>query len=60
MEVKASDVLAWVRRQRKLSQVLAAGFHHVTARSRFGARFETYELFISLIFQFFRAAVNHG
>jgi hypothetical protein len=41
--------------------VLAAGFHHVTARSRFGARFETYEQFISLIFNFFfLAAVNRG
>jgi hypothetical protein len=37
----------------------AAGFHHVTARSRL-ARFETYEPFISLIFHFFRAAVNRG
>jgi hypothetical protein len=33
-------------------QVWAAGFHHVTARSRL-ARFETYEPFISLIFQIF-------
>jgi hypothetical protein len=38
--------------------VWAAGFHHVTARSRL-ARFETYEPFIYLIFHFvFRAAVN--
>jgi hypothetical protein len=38
MKVRDSDVLAWVRGQRKMSQVLgafwAAGFHHVTARSR--------------------------
>jgi hypothetical protein len=33
-------------------RVWAAGFHHVSARSRF-ARFETYEPFISLIFQIF-------
>jgi hypothetical protein len=33
-------------------RVWAAGFHHVTARSRLaGGRFETYEPFISLIFQ---------
>jgi head-tail adaptor len=41
-------------------RVWAAGLHHVTARSRLGARFETYEPFISLIFNFFRAAVNRG
>jgi hypothetical protein len=34
-------------------RVWASGFHHVTARCRLGARFETYEPFISLIFQFF-------
>ena len=33
-------------------RVWAAGFHHVSARSRW-ARLETYEPFISLIFQFF-------
>jgi hypothetical protein len=33
--------------------VLATGFHHVTVRSRFGALFEAYEPFISLIFNFF-------
>jgi hypothetical protein len=33
-------------------RVRAAGFHHVTARSRL-ARFETYEPFISLLFKFF-------
>ena len=32
--------------------VWAAGFHHAKARSRLGARFETYEHFISLIFKF--------
>jgi hypothetical protein len=42
-------------------RVWAAGFHRVTARSRLGGRFETYEPFISLIFNlFFRAAVNRG
>jgi hypothetical protein len=41
-------------------RVWAAGFHHVTARSRF-ARFEPYEPFISSIFQvFFRVAVISG
>jgi hypothetical protein len=30
MKVRDSDVLAWVRGQRKMS---AAGFHHVKARS---------------------------
>jgi hypothetical protein len=38
MKVRDSDILAWVRGQRKMSQVLdrvwASGFHHVTARSR--------------------------
>jgi hypothetical protein len=37
---------AWVRAQRKLSQVLGAF-------GLLGARFETYEQFISLIFNFF-------
>jgi nitrate reductase NapE component len=55
MKVSDSDVLAWVRGQRKVSQVLGAfelldftcygPFLHV-------ARFETYQQFISLIFQF--------
>jgi hypothetical protein len=33
-------------------RIWAAGFHHVTARSSL-ARFETYERFISVIFNFF-------
>jgi hypothetical protein len=33
--------------------VWAAGFHHVTVGSLLGARFETYEPFISLIFNLF-------
>jgi hypothetical protein len=40
-------------------RVYSAVFYRVTARSRL-ARFETYEPFISLIFNFFRAAVNRG
>jgi hypothetical protein len=41
-------------------RVWAAGFHHLTARSGL-ARFESYEPFISLIFQFFGGAVvNRG
>jgi hypothetical protein len=40
-------------------RVWAAGFHDITARSRF-ARSETYEPFISLIFLFWGAAVNRG
>jgi hypothetical protein len=40
-------------------RVWTAGFHHVTACSRL-AHFETYKSFISLILQFFQAAVNHG
>jgi hypothetical protein len=40
-------------------RVWAARFHHVTVRFRF-ALFETYEALISLIFQFFRAALNRG
>jgi hypothetical protein len=34
-------------------RVWAVGFHHVTARSRLARIFETYEPFISLIFNFF-------
>jgi hypothetical protein len=43
--------------------VSAAGFHHVYVPFLLGARFETYEPFITLIFQFFLGrggAVNHG
>jgi hypothetical protein len=41
-------------------RIWAAGFHHVTARSRL-ARVLKLEPFISLIFQiFFRAAANGG
>jgi hypothetical protein len=36
-------------------RVWAAGFHHFRACSRLAYVFETYEQFISLIFQFFRA-----
>jgi hypothetical protein len=64
MKVRDSDVLAWVRGQRKMSQVLGAfGLLDFTMLRPVlaGTRFETYELFISLIFQFFfRAAVNCG
>jgi hypothetical protein len=43
-----------------MSQVLGAfGMLDFTMFS-LGARFETYEPFISLIFNFFRAAVNSG
>jgi hypothetical protein len=63
MKVRDSDVLAWVWGQRKMNQVLGMfGLLYFTTYGLFlfGARFETYELFISLIFQFFfRAAVNH-
>jgi hypothetical protein len=34
-------------------RVWAAGFHHIYGPFWLGARFETYEPFISLIFQFF-------
>jgi hypothetical protein len=40
-------------------RVWAAGFHHFTASSRL-ARFETYEPFISLIFQFFFPGRGYG
>jgi hypothetical protein len=39
-------------------RVWAARFHHVTGPFWLGARFETYELFSSLIFNYFRAAVH--
>jgi len=35
----------------KTGRVWAAGYHHVTARSRLSRVFETYEPFISLVFQ---------
>jgi hypothetical protein len=41
-------------------RVRAAGIHHVKSPFSLGATFETYEPFISLIFHFFRAAVNRG
>jgi hypothetical protein len=56
MKVRDSDVLAWVREQRKMSKVLGAfGLLDFTMLRRAlpGARFQTYELFISLIFNFF-------
>jgi hypothetical protein len=41
-------------------RVWAAEFHRVTARSRLARVYETYKQFISLIFNFVRAAVNSG
>jgi hypothetical protein len=35
------------------ARVWAAGFHHVTASSCLGARFDAFEPFIYLIFNFF-------
>ena len=45
---------AWLRGEDESNtgRIWAAGFHHFTARSCL-ARLETYEPFISLIFQFF-------
>jgi hypothetical protein len=64
MKVKDSYVLAWVRGQRKMSEVLGAfGLLDSPRCGPFslGARFETYEPFISLTFQFFfQAAVKLG
>ena len=49
---------AWVRGQREMSQVLGAiGLLDFTL---LGRAFETYEPFISLVFQFFAAAVKRG
>jgi hypothetical protein len=56
MKVRDSGVLAWVRGQRKMSQVLGVfGLLDFTCYGPFalGARFETYETFISLIFLIF-------
>jgi hypothetical protein len=51
MKVRDSDVLVRVRGQRKMSHVLGAcGLLDFTL---LGARFETYEPFIYLIFPFF-------
>jgi hypothetical protein len=60
MKVRDSGVLALSKGTTEdesiIGGVWAAGFHHVTAG---GARFETYEPFISFNFPiFFRAAVN--
>jgi hypothetical protein len=54
MKVRDSDVLAWVRGQRKIStgRVWAAGFHRVTACYRSAGVLKIYGLCISLIFQF--------
>jgi hypothetical protein len=63
MKVMDSDVLAWVRGKRKLSQVLGAfGLLDFTILRPVlvWCLFETYEPFISLIFQFFQASVNRG
>jgi hypothetical protein len=60
MNVWDSNVLAWVHEQRKMSQVLGVfGLRNFTMLWPFslGAHFETYEPFISLIFQFFS---GHG
>jgi hypothetical protein len=56
MKVRDSDVLVWVRGQKKMSQVLGAfGLLDFTYYGPFslGARFETYEPFIFLISHFF-------
>jgi hypothetical protein len=56
MKVRGSDVLSWVRGQMKISQVLGAfGMLDFTILRPVLAcyAFETYEPFISLIFQFF-------
>jgi hypothetical protein len=56
MKVRDSDVLAWVWGQRKISQALARLGCWISPRYgpfSLGARFETYEPFIYLIFQFF-------
>jgi hypothetical protein len=55
MKVRNSDVLAWVEGQRKISQVPGAfGLLISPCYGPFslGASFESYEPFISLIFQF--------
>jgi hypothetical protein len=60
MKVRDSDVLAWFRGQRKMSQILGVfGLLDSTFLwpLSFGTCFETYESFISLIFQFFFSAV---
>jgi hypothetical protein len=56
MKVRDSDVLAGVRGQREISQALGAFGLWISpgyCPCSLGARFETYEPFISLIFQFF-------
>jgi hypothetical protein len=64
MTVRDSDVLAWVRGQRKMSQELggvwAAGFHRVTVRSRLARVLKHTNRLFLLVFQFFRDVVNRG
>jgi hypothetical protein len=58
MKVRNSDVLALVRGQKKMSQVLGAfGLLVSPCYGQFslGARFENYETFTSFTFQFFCA-----
>jgi hypothetical protein len=56
MKVRDSDVLAWVRGQRKMSQGLGAfgaGFHHVTARSCLARVLKLMNCSFLSFFQFF-------
>jgi hypothetical protein len=56
MKVRDSDVSAWVRGQSKMSQVLGAFGYWISpcyGLFSLGARFETYEPLISLIFYSF-------
>jgi hypothetical protein len=57
LKIRNSDVLAWVRGQKKMSQALGAfgllDFTPCYVPFSFGARFETYEPFISLVIHFF-------
>jgi hypothetical protein len=63
LKVRDSDILGWVRGQRKMSQVLGAFGYWISpcyGPFSLGSRFEAYEPSISLIFPFFRAGVNRG
>jgi hypothetical protein len=63
MEVRDSDVLAWVRgkgRRVKYWARLGCWISPCYGPFSLGARFETYKTLISLILQFFLAAVNRG
>jgi hypothetical protein len=65
LKVRDSEVLAWVRGQKEdessTGRIWAAGFHHVTARSRLARVLKLMNrLFLQFSNFFCQAAVNRG